>query len=304
MTEGGKNLSKPAATESSLDAHKNFAVSYLTGADLESKFTRFAAAYTQPRSSNVDEVVAAIQENLFRPARPAELRLLQKSAKRRGPEALKQPGHRAELIHGFLHHELQAAELFLWAFLKFDDTPIAFRRGLFAIADDEIRHMSLYRDSLKQLGFEYGAFGVRDWFWDRVPQVTSAASFVATMSLGFEGGNLDHTTRFADLFETIGDPTNAALQRRIGEEEIGHVRFGVKWFNVLLGTAQEQPIDPKIWRSLLPKPLSPMVMRGPPLDKAKRRSAGQSEALILAIETYDPTATFEQSLSSEGDVSV
>ena len=206
MTETHRNITKSPSNDDLQQAQKQFAVNYLTSTDLPFKFTRFG-----PPSSfgavNVEQFLLALQQQQggIVPGRPPQLRQLQKSARRRGPEALRQPSHRAELIHGFLHHELQAAELFLWAFLRFEDAPIAFRRGLFAIADDEIRHMNLYQQSLAQLGFEFGAFGVRDWFWDRVPRVTSAASFVATMSLGFEGGNLDHTTRFADLFEKIGE---------------------------------------------------------------------------------------------------
>ncbi len=79
--------------------------------------------------------------------------------------ALASPQKRAHLLHTFLHHELQAAELMCWAVLKFRDTPPSFRRGLLSICQDEIRHMRLYSDQIERLGFKVGDFPVRDWFW-------------------------------------------------------------------------------------------------------------------------------------------
>src|SRR4051812_5047737 len=75
------------------------------------------------------------------PGPPAELRITARARKSPGPEAIRAPARRAELIHTFLHHELQAAELMCWAILAFPGTPEAFRLGLLGVARDEIRHM-------------------------------------------------------------------------------------------------------------------------------------------------------------------
>ena len=131
------------------------------------------------------------------PGRPPELREGGRTPRIPKPTALREPIQRARLFAIFHHHELQAAELMCWAVLAFADTPVAFRRGLLKIALDEIEHMSRYRRHLELQGAHLGDFPVRDWFWDRVPSVADAAGFVATMGLGFEGGNLDHTARFA-----------------------------------------------------------------------------------------------------------
>src|SRR5262249_51942196 len=147
-----------------------------------------------------------------------------------GPEAMKSPPRRAELIHTFLHHELQAAELFCWAILAFPQAPESFRRGLPKIARDEGSHMNLYREHLAELGYSFGDFPVRDWFWERVPTARSPIEFVATLGMGFEGGNLDHTKRFAQCFRSIGDETGARIEETIFEEEMAHVRFAVRWF--------------------------------------------------------------------------
>ena len=80
--------------------------------------------------------------------------------------------------------------------------------------------MQMYREYLADLGTQFGDHPVRDWFWERVPDASSAAHFVATMGMGFEGGNLDHALRFVGLLHAVGDQQGAALQETIYEEGI------------------------------------------------------------------------------------
>ncbi len=132
--------------------------------------------------------------------------------------------------------------------------------------------MHLYAEHIARLGFGIGQFPVRDWFWERVPRCADAASFVATMGLGVESANLEHAASFAARFREAGDEEGARLQERIGREEIAHVRFGVTWFR-----AFRSILDFETWRGALPAPLSPMLMRGKPLQREARMRAGQSE---------------------------
>ncbi|MEM7519239.1 MAG: DUF455 family protein, partial [Planctomycetota bacterium] len=115
----------------------------------------------------------AAQAAPTRPGRPPELRVVQRAPKSPSAGALVAKEARARLLHTFLHHELQAAELMAWAVLAFPEAPEAFRRGLASIACDEVRHMRMYRAHLRTLGFEFGDFPVRDWFWQRVPTCTT-----------------------------------------------------------------------------------------------------------------------------------
>ncbi|MCB9627815.1 MAG: DUF455 family protein [Sandaracinaceae bacterium] len=215
------------------------------------------------------------------PGRPPELRVVQHGAKRRG---LTQPRARAELLHTFLHHELQAAELMCWAVLRFPDAPAEFRRGLLGICADEVRHMNLYAAHIEALGARVGDFPVRDWFWERVPRVQSAAGFVALMGMGLEAGNLEHAGRFAERFREVGDEPGAALQERVGAEEVAHVRFALRWFQHFTGSA-----DFETWRAHLPPPISPVLLRGLPLDRTRRRRAGMDEAFLDALEAFQPS---------------
>lgn len=217
---------------------------------------------------------------LAAPGRPPELRVEARARKRPRRGALSSPARRAELFHTFLHHELQAAELFAWAALAFPDTPRAFRAGLLGILDDELRHMTLYRQHLLALGADFGAFPVRDWFWQRVPACETPLAFVALMGLGLEGANLDHAARFADELEQAGDLDGARLERRIGEEEIPHVRFARFWWERWAGT-----LELDAWARTLPPPLSPALLRGEPIAREARRRAGFDDAFVTGLGT-------------------
>jgi uncharacterized ferritin-like protein (DUF455 family) len=218
-----------------------------------------------------------------RPGRPSILRVVDRADKTRG---LMAPSGRARAMHTFLHHELQAAELMAWALLKYVDTPRAFREGLARITLDETRHMRMYAKEIERLGYEVGAFRVRDWFWLRIPACKDPASFVATMGLGLESANLEHTASFAERFRQAGDEEGARVQEIVGREEIAHVRFGARWFAHFRGV---ETVDFETWAAALPEPLSPMLMRGKPIQRETRIRAGQSEAFIDALEAWEPT---------------
>ncbi|MFN3241066.1 MAG: DUF455 family protein [Planctomycetota bacterium] len=215
------------------------------------------------------------------PGRPGELDLVSRAGRSATRAQLANPRRRAQLVHAFWHHELQAAELMCWAMLAFPDTPEPFRRGLLGICLDEIRHMGLYRDHLQRLGFALGDFPVRDWFWQRVPHCETPLQFVALMGIGLEGGNLDHTQRFEQWFDEVGDRHGAELQRIVGDEEVAHVRFAMKWF-----AAWSDGVAFDGWREQLIAPLTPTMMKGASLDTARRRQAGFSDDFLAALREW------------------
>jgi uncharacterized ferritin-like protein (DUF455 family) len=219
----------------------------------------------------------------IRPGRPPECRVVTRSSRKITDGLLRTPHGRAELFHTFLHHEVQAAELMAWALLAFFDAPLAFRRGLLRLVLDELRHARMYRAYILDLGFDYGSFPVRDWFWERVPQVTTPAAFVAVMGMGFEAGNLDHAARFTHRLRAAGDATGAELQARIGLEELEHVRFGIHWWNEFRGSIRFDD-----WAEHLPSPLSPWVMKGRPVARTARADAGFPSPFVDALEAYHP----------------
>lgn len=222
---------------------------------------------------------------IARPGRPPELVPAQDKAKSPRPGALHVPKKRAQQLHTFFHHELQAAELMCWAVLAFPETPASFKRGLVNICHDEIRHMRLYAEHIERLGCKLGDFPVRDWFWARVPNAQSVSAYLAVMGLGFEAGNLDHTQRFAERFRAVGDEAGAKLQEHVAREEVAHVAFAAHWFKQLNGG-----LTFDAWVAALPAPLSPMVMRGEPLDRTARAQAGMDTTFLDALEQWQPVS--------------
>jgi uncharacterized ferritin-like protein (DUF455 family) len=230
-----------------------------------------------PRDVERDPVV----RRLAAPGRPPELAPGATRLRSASAAALREPTRRAQLLHTFLHHELQAAELMCWAVLAFPAAPPAFRRGLVGIALDEIRHMQMYGEHLDALGFSYGDWPVNDWFWERVPAASSPAEFVAGMGMGFEGGNLDHAQRFAARFREAGDERAAVLQEKVCEEEVPHVALATRWFRAFTGG-----LEFDVWRRHLPAPLSPMVMRGPSLNTLARQRAGFPQEFLEKLARW------------------
>ena len=220
---------------------------------------------------------------LQQPGRPAEFRLARRGERTPKLEALKEPQYRARAMHAFFHHELQAAELMCWALLAFADAEVAFRKGLLAICLDEIRHMNLYREHIEGLGFKIGDFGIRDWFWKRVPTCPTKLSFVAVMGMGLEAANLEYAGDFAARFRAVGDEAGALIQERIAEEELMHVGFATRWFVRWTGGC-----DFETWAAELPAPLSPWVMHGRPIAESARQRAGMSREFIAALAAYVP----------------
>jgi uncharacterized ferritin-like protein (DUF455 family) len=257
---------------------ERWAFDYIASEDLAHKL----APGAPPDDADAWEV-DAVPRCIGAPGRPKGLVLSRKGVKTPSAIALREPQKRAAMLHTFLHHELQAAELMCWALLAFPEAPRAFRKGLLGICRDEIRHMAMYAEALDRLGTRFGALPVNDWFWQRVPSAPDPLSFVSVMGLGFEAGNLDHAARFAARFEEAGDAEGARIQRIVAEEEVAHVRFGAFWFERLSG-----PLTFEAWTAKLPPPLSPMVMRGEPIQREARKRAGMSEAFVDAVAAYSP----------------
>jgi uncharacterized ferritin-like protein (DUF455 family) len=230
-----------------------------------------------------EHFLSAPPRRLPAPGRPPELTIAKKGERLPKAQALIEPRHRARVLHAFFHHEMQAAELMCWAILAFSDAELAFRQGLLRVCLDEIRHMNIYRRHINALGFAIGDFGVRDWFWSKVPECQTKLNFVAVMGMGLEAANLEHAPTFAERFRAVGDEAGARIQEEVAGDELAHVRFGTHWFKVWSGGC-----DFETWVEALPKPWSPWVLKGDPLAIETRRTAGMSDAFLSALAAYEP----------------
>ncbi|HMJ13237.1 MAG TPA: DUF455 family protein [Polyangiaceae bacterium] len=254
---------------------EDWALHYVTTTQLSEKLAPPPVPFTWSTS--------AVPLRVSAPGRPSELIPTRRSPRTPRPGALVTPVRRAQLVHTFWHHELQAAELMAWALLAFAREDRDFRLGLLRICLDEIRHMGWYAEHLQRLGHGVGDFPVRDWFWERVPRCADALGFVAVMGMGFEAANLEHAPRFAAQFRAAGDEAGALLQERIAEEEIFHVSFATEWFTRWTGGC-----DFAVWSRSLPPPLSPLTLRGPNCQRSARLAAGMPAAFVDALEAWAP----------------
>lgn len=248
---------------------------YVLSTDLRVKLSPPAVPDTFREAGNPERILAPGRPPGFFPAPRRE-----KSPK---PQGLVEPRLRARVLHAFFHHELQAAELMCWAMLAFCDAELEFRQGLLRICLDEIRHMNLYNEHIERLGFSVGAFGVRDWFWKRVPACGDKISFVSVMGMGFEAANLEYAPDFAERFRSVGDHVGADVQLLIAREELAHVMFGTTWFKRWTGGC-----DFDVWLSHLPPPLSPAVLHGDPVARDARIRAGMTAPFIADLMAYVP----------------
>lgn len=217
------------------------------------------------------------------PARPPELVFTdrQRGARMPHPDGLREARLRAVAHHVMANHELQALEVMAWVLLRFPEAPADFRRELVPILRDEQRHTRMHLRRLEALGLAFGARPVNGYVWRRAMAFTSLMDYLAGLPLTFEGGNLDHTLAYADLFEAAGDRQGAEVMRAIHADEIEHVRFGLTWFRRL------KPRELSDWEAYLAHlrwPLRPAYAKGHPFRRQAREAAGMAPDFLDALE--------------------
>lgn len=193
---------------------------------------------------------------------------------------------RGRLLHFFANHELLAMELMALTLLKFPRAEASFRLGLARTIVEEQKHLSLYVARMRELGVDFGDLPVTDYFWNTLKDGRSPLEFVVQMSMTLEQANLDFSLYYQKAVEAVGDAPTAALLQTVYQEEIGHVKHGVMWFNRWRGADQSQEDDWDAYNRLLLPPLNPQRAKGPVFCAAARREAGLSERYITEMEVY------------------
>lgn len=265
---------------SSVSTYRAFALAVLGAGDLETKLKPPPAELRDLESDRGPALKICV------PARDAVLAIV---AGRRAkvPPASGWPdvAQRARILHAYANHELQAAELFLWALLAFPETEDEFRRGLLRIALEEQRHARDYLSLLEELGHAFGDFPVSGHFWRAVPEMKTPLDFVCRMGLTFEGANLDFSHEPEPF---LGEDTRAReVLAAVHADEVGHVAFAWRWFDR--------------WRDPARSPWATYCAavggeeragraRGRAFDRAAREAAGIDPAFLARLEDALPTA--------------
>ncbi|MFC4254031.1 ferritin-like domain-containing protein [Croceibacterium xixiisoli] len=186
---------------------------------------------------------------------------------------------RIALWHSLAHIEFVAIDLALDMVGRFGaDMAPEFTDDFLAVAADEAMHFALIERKLRALLTHYGALPAHGGLWEAA-QLTSE-DVAARLALVLEARGLDVTPATRDRVEAQGDRQGARLLQRILDDEIRHVRMGVKHFTKWCEIHQESPADH--WKTLVARHFHGTLR--PPFNDSARLAAG------LSRDFYTPVA--------------
>lgn len=261
---------------------RDFAESILFEPDLERKLATPTSPFTDCMPGK------AIIKSSLTPARPEILRMQPRrehqQPRNQIPNNFEDPEARGLILHAFANHELLALELMALAILRFPDAPTSFRLGLARTISDEQRHLRLYWQRMVELGVNLGDAPVNRFFWDCLVDMPSPLAFVTRMSLTLEQANLDFASYYQQLFSSLGDHETARILDEVHQDEIGHVKHGVIWFNRWRDQTQTEW---DAYKKSLSLPLSPSRAKGPVFDENARHASGLTPDFIQNLKIFN-----------------
>ncbi len=249
------------------------AVEVLTTADGRAKTAlshAHAARWCEARAAGTPLAIGRANPPI-RPSRPDQPELLPpRDVPRRRPGS---PQGRIALLHALAHIELNAVDLHWDIIARFTDTemPLGFYDDWVKSADEESKHFNLLCDCLEAIGSHYGALPAHAGMWRAAEDTaTDLHGRLAVVPMVLEARGLDVTPGMIEIFTKAGEAAATTALKVIYAEEVGHVAYGVKWFNWLCGRDGTDPKD--VFHGLVRK-----YFRGalkPPFNEEKRAEAG------------------------------
>jgi len=221
------------------------------------------------------------------PGRPPELALDTPRPRHKFP-GLTHDGDlrtRGQILHYFANHELMAIELMALFLLRFPEAPGELRQAVAGTIGEEQQHLTLYLARMADFGVTLGEVPVSRFFWDCLGAMGGPLDYLAGMSLTLEQANLDYCQHYIGRFADIGDQQTASLLQQVHDDEVGHVKLGVRWFERL-----REPGDTReLWaryRAALREPLTPARAVGIGFDFSAREQAGLDATFIESLAAY------------------
>ena len=192
---------------------------------------------------------------------------------------------KAMALHSFANHELLAIEMMAAALLVYphnNDEMIRFKKGIIASLKDEQLHFQLYVNRLNEIGYDYGDFGINDFFWSKMKMLKTPEQYLATMSLTFEAANLDFADYYKNIFDELDDVKTSNVLTRVIKDEVSHVNLGVFYLN-------RWKQDKSLWdfyNESLPWPLTPARGKGKLFVQHLREKARMDSDFITRMRNY------------------
>jgi uncharacterized ferritin-like protein (DUF455 family) len=179
---------------------------------------------------------------------------------------------RIALWHSLAHIEFVAIDLALDMAGRFGDAMgPAFVSDFLQVAAEEAMHFALIDRHLRTMGSHYGALPAHGGLWDAAHLTRhDVGARLAVVPMVLEARGLDVTPAMLERVRQTGDRRGAVILDRVLDDEIRHVRMGVKHFLVW---AESQSIAPdSLWKSLVRQHFSGQLKE--PFNDSARRSAG------------------------------
>ena len=219
-----------------------------------------------------------------RPARPARPELRRPGdMPKRSKSGVK---GRVALVHAIAHIELNAIDLAWDIIARFaaEDLPRAFFDDWVQVALDEARHFEMLDARLGDLDAAYGELPAHDGLWEAATDTADdLAARLALVPMLLEARGLDTTPATVARLERNGDEATAKIMAEIGEDEVGHVAAGVRWFEHLCAKRGLDPVP--TFRGLVETRFKGQLK--PPFNHEARARAGFAEAYYAAaLETH------------------
>ncbi|TWT56910.1 hypothetical protein KOR42_02660 [Thalassoglobus neptunius] len=254
---------------------RRFAEEVLLSSDLQNKL--------QPVTEPMTDLAPGHSLRVPEPTRPENLQFAPRRAapKMPAPGALSDPKKRAVTHHILANHELQALEVMAWTLLAFPEAPADFRMGIVEIMKDEQRHTRMHSERAAKLGINFGELPVNCYIWKKAMQFESIVDYLAGLPLVFEGRNLDHTLELEQAFLAVDDQRSATIMRKIHDDEIEHVAFGLNWLRKL---KPDHLSDWEAFEQHLHWPLRPSKAKGEEFQRQARLDSGMTEEFIDRLE--------------------
>ncbi len=201
--------------------------------------------------------------------------------KNRGFKSIQQ---RAALIHALAHIEMTAVNLAWDSIYRYRHLPEEYYNDWVKTAREETQHFYLLRQSLRDMGYDYGDFPAHNELWQMA--VNTADDLMARMAIVhrvLEARALDVVPFSVDKFRSIGDKQTADSLIIIANDEIGHVNAGTRWYRYRC--EQEQLDADKMFFTLMKKYLR-STPKGP-FNTEARLKAGFSRFEMRELERLD-----------------
>ncbi len=241
----------------------------------KAKLTHSFDANSQHDTNDINKRIEQLMRNEYFPARPEKPSLISK--KERIP-SYKEIGVTLPifLLHNTAHIELNAIDvswhtLLVAHYLHPGKLPLSFFEDFKRIADDEARHFMLLCDRLESLGSYYGACPSTDSLWQSAENTKhDLASRICMTQLVQESRALDSGERLARKCASCGDAPSSTLIEQICEEEVEHVKIGVKWFQNVLKEFYSGADPQKSFQKIVMEQYGPIPI--PLNDQARSRA--------------------------------